>query len=120
MTIRSLKIESAMFLAIAVVGDLWLLSLRCSASPGVDWSRLSFALLIQAAVVAFPLVLARFADLADELALKFAAAAVVALAISFPLVWTPLLLSDTVTNKFFHSSAYSCPRMWHGPGEFHP
>jgi hypothetical protein len=116
MTTRSLKIQAALFLAVVVIGDLWLLSLRCSASPDVDWSRLSFALIFQALAIAFPLVLARFADLAAPHMLKLAGAAVVALVASFPLVWTPLLLSDTVANKFFHSSAYECPRMWHGRG----
>jgi hypothetical protein len=115
MTMRILKIEAAMFPVVVVGGNVWLASLRCSTSPHIDWSLLAFGWLLQAAIVAFPFVMIRFADLADNRARLFALAAVPVLLVSFPAVWIPMLLSDTITNKFYHSGAYDCPGMWSAP-----
>lgn len=67
-------------------------------------------MVVQAASVAIPLLEQHFfSDTNERINPKLALLAVLVLAASFPLIRQSLLLSDTVTNKFYHSKGYSCP-----------
>lgn len=105
-------------LALITGVDAWLFQLRCESSPPIDWSRLAFGLTIQVAVVAAAgLLVRRDFDFSQPLRWRLAIGVLAATAISFILVREPLLLSDTITNKFANSGSYTCkgvPKSWRG------
>ena len=110
--------RATLILALALITgvDAWLLQLRCESSPPIDWSRLAFGLTIQVAVVAAAGLLDRLDfDFSQPLRWRLAIGVLVATAFSFFLVRDPLLLSDTITNKFANSGSYTCkgvPESW--------
>jgi hypothetical protein len=110
--------RATLILALALITgvDSWLLQLRCESSPPIDWSRLAFGLTIQVAVVAAAGLLVRGDfDFSQPLRWRLAIGVLAATAFSFFLVREPLLLSDTITNKFANSGSYTCkgvPESW--------
>ena len=92
--------------------DLWVFSLRCASSPAIDWSRLGFVLVIQAAIVAVVwFTREEFVDRLPGVQLRYVLFAAGAVFLSFVFVRYPLLLSDTIRDKYFESGSYSCPRV---------
>jgi hypothetical protein len=63
---------------------------------------------MQSAGVLAPLVVIKF-ELEAELGKRFAIAAIFCAVAALPMVRTSLLLSDTVTDKFYASPGYLCP-----------
>jgi hypothetical protein len=101
-----------LFVTVVVMAafDIWLGMLRCASSPSIDWSRLGFALAIQAAVLVSSLVLLRVrATLAAPVAWRLELGMLAAAAVTFILVRQPLLLNDTTFDKFYASGSYKCP-----------
>ena len=96
--------------------DLWLSTLRCDASPVIDWSRFAFAIVLQLVCVAVP-VIALHANPDERINYRFALVALLVAVISFPMVRQSLLLSDTATDKFFPSTGYLCSgvQRWRPP-----
>jgi hypothetical protein len=95
---------------VAFLGDAWLASLRCSLSPQVDWSRLAFGLVVQVLAVVSALVANRTIDHEARWAdVRVGAFCLAAILISLVMVRQAYLLSDTVIDKFRHSSGYECP-----------
>lgn len=101
-----------LFVTVGVMAafDIWLAMLRCASSPSIDWSRLGFALAIQAAVLVGSLALLRVrATLTAPVVWRFELGLLSAAALTFILVRQPLLLSDTTFDKFYASGSYKCP-----------
>jgi hypothetical protein len=113
MTSFALKIESAVLLAIALVADGFLYSLRCSFSPDIDWSRLCFALVLQLVAIGMPLAVTDQAFGGGEKTRPWVAAlAVFLLAATMPMARDSLLLADKILEKGFNSVGLQCSGVW--------
>ena len=110
MTTIALKRLALMLGLAALAVDCWLVSLRCSSSPEIDWSRFAFGVVLQVAAVLIPFIaLLVFPDPKEKPRILAAVVAVFLVVASTPLLRTSLLLSDTIPNKFFNSPGYQCP-----------
>ena len=103
-------------LLLALTMDLWLVSLRCSYSPAIDWSRFGFAIVLQAAIVIGAYVArTRIVEGRVSIQARYIAAILGFMALTFVLVRQPVLLSDTIRDKFYASGSYQCqsfPAFW--------
>jgi hypothetical protein len=108
MTNSTLRFLSAIVALASLAVDVWLFSLRCSTSPPIDPSRLGFGIFIQSVGVLAPLIATKFGSDAGARK-KFAFGAILCMVLALPMVRTSMLLSDTVTDKFYPSAGYLCP-----------
>ena len=104
------RIQASLAALFSMVLNIWLSSLRCPASPDVDWSRFGFAATLQLAAVAIPIAAVRvYSDSKGQSRIYAAMVAAFLVIASVPMVRASVLLSDTVQNKFYPSKGYECP-----------
>jgi hypothetical protein len=114
MTSFALKVESALLLVAALIGDCFLYSLRCSLSPDIDWSRLCFALVLQVVAIAMPLAVTDHAFGENEKIRPWVASLAVFLLVvaTVPMARDSLLLADKILEKGYNSVGLQCPGVW--------
>jgi hypothetical protein len=115
--VRRLERATLVLVIVLIAGvDAWLLQLRCQSSPPIDWPRLAFGITVQTGVVAAAGMLAQLDfDFSQPLRWRLAMGILAAAACTFALVREPLLLSDTITDKFANSGSFTCagvPQSW--------
>jgi hypothetical protein len=108
MTNSTLRVLSAIVALASLAVDVWFFSIRCSTSPPIDPGRLGFGIFIQSVGALAPLIAIKFGFEAG-VRKKFALGAILFTVLAIPMVRTSMLLSDTVTDKFYPSAGYLCP-----------
>jgi hypothetical protein len=109
MTFVNPKLQALLLTIACLAINLWFFSLRCSASPEVDWSRFFLATAMQMLAIAAPIAVANsFSDQPNARNVVAFLAAMVVLA-TIPMVQSSVLLPETIENKFFPAASYQCP-----------
>ena len=108
-----LKLEyfsMAVLAAVAVVIDTWIFTARCSASPAVNVSILSFGFMIQAIAVGIPLVRGAWFDSASaKNGLKAIGGALILFVGSVMVVRESVLYPDKIGQpNYFRSAGLAC------------
>lgn len=110
------RVAPFLTLVLLAAMDAWLASLRCGSSPPIDLSRLGFGITLQLGIVFGLGWLARLeGDLSEAWHRRLVLGMLAAAAFTFVLVRQPLLLSDTIHDKYFDSGSFSCPgvpKLW--------
>ena len=96
--------------AVAIAFDGWVFSARCSASPAINVSTLSFGFMIQVIAVGIPLVRGAWFDSASaKNGLKAIGGALILFVTSLMVVRESVLYSDKIGQpNYFRSAGLAC------------
>jgi membrane protein YdbS with pleckstrin-like domain len=104
------KLQALLFAILFVAIDLYFFSLRCSSSPDVNWSIFAFCATLQAVTVAIPIIAEYvYSDWDVKIRRKTVLVAAFMTLSIIPMARTPILLSDTINDKYYRSKGYECP-----------